>query len=158
MVLEEQDFIKMRRFPLAYRWTDSRFWKASKTHLEQIRPISPDTATQLWVNLCGNMFGETLTHPIVELQLSSHDGSYQIEENQKHDVVKWLRFNLPNKPNQIAIFWEPAMAVLTNRNLFVNHWDNFCYPSSDDVFVWPLNVSWLLHYHHEEVFLLKKSS
>jgi hypothetical protein len=40
----------------------------------------------------------------------------------------------------------------TSWEFFTAHWDDFCYPLSDDVLVLPDSGAWVLRYHHEEVF------
>ena len=47
-------------------------------------------------------------------------------------------------------------AIVVDKQLFLTHWDDFCYPSSDDVFMWPNDLSWVLFYSHEEVFFQKE--
>jgi hypothetical protein len=48
--------------------------------------------------------------------------------------------------------WDASTAVRTTWDVFTEYWDDFCYPSSDDVEVFPQSGEWLLLYHHWEQF------
>jgi hypothetical protein len=50
------------------------------------------------------------------------------------------------------VLWHPwDVAVLTADSVFQRYWDDFCYPSSDDVLIWPRSDAWAAVYRHEEV-------
>ena len=53
---------------------------------------------------------------------------------------------------QVTVRWDSTTAVRTTWKVFADHWDDFCYPGSDDVEVFPLTGEWLLLYHHWEQF------
>jgi hypothetical protein len=42
--------------------------------------------------------------------------------------------------------------------LFVGRWDDFCFPSSDDVTVYPADERWLLEYAHREEFVFRRAA
>ena len=59
---------------------------------------------------------------------------------------------LPPPPDEVVLVsWDAQTAVITDWDAFVTHWDDFCYPSSDDVTVLPLAGDWDLCYRHYEV-------
>ena len=53
---------------------------------------------------------------------------------------------------EIMLSWNASTALVTDWDTFVSHWDDFCYPASDDVVIWPIVGAWTLCYHHYEVF------
>lgn len=53
---------------------------------------------------------------------------------------------------KIIVNWGPDSAVITDSATFIKYWDDFCYPSSDDVSIYPEDESWLLQYFHFVVF------
>ena len=65
----------------------------------------------------------------------------------------WLIVRLPSGRVPIVVSWDQQTAVVTDFELFTARWEDFCYPSSDDVAVLPLDGSWVLHYWHWEEFV-----
>ena len=149
----ENDFLKMKEFALAWRWTDTNYWKASESELGKIRPLTVDSSRRLWDELCNKTFGEKQS--IKESFFIDNAISCQTDGDPAQ-VIKWLKRIIPNKCTQLALFWKQDMAIITEHALFVPHWDDFCYPSSDDVIIWPIDAKWVLFYHHSEVFYFKQ--
>jgi hypothetical protein len=50
------------------------------------------------------------------------------------------------------VSWDRETALRAGWEFFTAHWDDFCYPLSDDVLVIPDTGSWVLRYHHEKMF------
>jgi hypothetical protein len=50
------------------------------------------------------------------------------------------------------VSWDRETALRTSWEFFTAHWDDFCYPLTDDVLIIPDCGSWVLRYHHEEIF------
>ena len=53
---------------------------------------------------------------------------------------------------QVVIAWDARTALLTDWATFCAHWEEFCYPSSDDVTVWPRDEAWVLCFDHWDAF------
>jgi hypothetical protein len=70
-----------------------------------------------------------------------------------HEVgAAWLRL-LPVAPAaQVIVRWDASTIVRTNWKVFTDYWDDFCYPSSADVAVFPQSGEWLLMFYHWEEF------
>jgi hypothetical protein len=73
-------------------------------------------------------------------------------------VAERLRGLAPTPGTPVLVSWHDEVAVLTDWELFVAHWDDFCYLSSDDVTVWPPSGEWILCYRHYEVFQLRSNA
>ena len=56
----------------------------------------------------------------------------------------------------IVLSWGSSTALETDWEVFVAHWDDFCYPASDDVSIRPIDGGWTLRYHRCEVFQLSR--
>lgn len=54
--------------------------------------------------------------------------------------------------SRILVSWSPDCAVVTTPYIFIKYWNDFCYPSSDDVSIWPENNAWFLRFFHYEEF------
>lgn len=68
------------------------------------------------------------------------------------EARRWL-LELPAVPaEKIVINWGLRSAVQTTWEIFARFWDDFCYPSSDDVEIYPPSGDWILLYHHRELF------
>ena len=64
----------------------------------------------------------------------------------------WLTTRPVESVAAFLLSWDVETAVSTDWQTFVTHWDDFCYPGSDDLTVWSPEASWYLCYDHEEVF------
>jgi hypothetical protein len=68
------------------------------------------------------------------------------------EVRQSLRELPPHVTSSVLISWDNQTAAVTEWYVFVEHWDDFCYPASDDVTVVPLAGGWTLCYRRYEVF------
>ena len=126
----------IKEFPLAWRWTQSSRAVLPPEVLAGIRPLSPTEAAQ--VHKC-----------------SSFPHSGMADSCSAEDVASirtWLRRVQPDLPARVFIGWSEDLAVETSWEIFTEYWDDFCYPSSDDVTIIPVIGSWRLIYHHYEQF------
>lgn len=75
----------------------------------------------------------------------------KIDSSSDEDSVReFLKSKLSEE--RIIINWSPDSTVITDAATFIKYWDEFCYPSSDDVSIFPEDESWLLQYFHFEAF------
>jgi len=64
---------------------------------------------------------------------------------------QWLK-ELPISAQEVILVWDEATALALPWDMFCNYWDDFCYPSSDDVDIFTQNGNVFLRWHHSEVF------
>jgi len=64
----------------------------------------------------------------------------------------WLRRVQPDLAAPVYVSWDEDLAIETTWSIFTEYWDDFCYPSSDDIAVVPVTGGWQLIYHHYEQF------
>jgi hypothetical protein len=143
-----EDLSQLNAFPLRWRWTDKRYTVLSADQLARIQPLRPQRAQEV--------------HQVALKSLSAESGDFDIDsrifesaariDSRSPDVVAWLTDRLPSR-TPVVVSWDRSTAVLTDSELFVEHWKDFCYASSDDVSLLPLDVSWVLHFGHEEQLL-----
>ncbi|HWQ91126.1 MAG TPA: hypothetical protein VN673_05605 [Clostridia bacterium] len=67
-------------------------------------------------------------------------------------MSRWLRRVQPDLHARIYVSWTKQLAVETKWDIFTEYWDDFCYPSSDDVTVVPVVGEWQFIYQHYEQF------
>ena len=129
--------MKVQEFPLAWRWTDSRYSVLPDTVLSQLQPLGDREArlafehAQSFQRECG------IIH---SADVSDEDG------------CGWLQARHGDLNDIVTISWSPECALRTSWQIFTHYWSDFCYPSPDDVTVWPDSERWALFYHHEEQF------
>lgn len=64
----------------------------------------------------------------------------------------WLLEQNPNLEERIILSWTEELVIRTTWKIFTEHWDDFCYPASDDLIVFPESETWMLLYSHTEEF------
>lgn len=153
MQISDDDYQPMETFALRWRWANTHSPNLSAEERSRVRPLKPDQAKRAWDESLrfagdGRDFRprETLFPNVLSLDTSER------EPEQVHD---WLEACVPHGERLVVVSWQMDSAVVTDRGLFVRHWDDFCYPASDDASIWPAGSretpDWVVHYWHEEV-------
>ena len=142
------DMTDLSAFPLRWRWTPERSAGFTEDLLARIQPLQPEKARELCQLALTSLSAEPGDFDIIT-RLFEHPVRI---DTRSADVVAWLTERIPAGV-PIVVSWNCDVAVLTDSDLFIAHWDDFCYPSSDDVSVFPLDAGWVLHFWHEEQFL-----
>lgn len=119
--------------------------------LEKIKVIDKETENLIW----GKLKGDNL---IKDHELNEHmfDTFESIEFGDSYDLVtirlKEL-FPTASTNNKIVLTWFSARhSFLTDLKTFIDNWDNFFYPSSDDLVVTNENWDWIIYIAHFESF------
>ena len=145
--IEESDFRSIDSFPLKWRWTDSRWNKLSNDALDFIQPLSESKSREL----CQ-----------YSLRFSNHSGLIeslfehisQIEtSDESPEIRQWLLDRSSDLNQTVVVSWDNELAALASWRVFCEYWNDFCYPSSDDVAIFPLSGEWMLFYSHDEYFI-----
>jgi hypothetical protein len=127
-------------FPLAWRWTQPSHDVLPPEVMARIVPV-PQAAAPPGVA------------PLGVLDRSSFDavetGSADVS---RVEGTQWLRPLAVASDEQVVVGWDTTLAVRTTWEVFADYWGDFCYPSSDDVEVFPRSHEWLLLYHHWQQF------
>ncbi len=119
-------------FILAWRWTQPAHSVLPSDVMAQITPIE--------------------LIPEMDAQAHTIDVRTIHTDCAAADVNLWLR-TLPVRENECVIVqWSKTTAIRTLWHIFARYWDDFCYPSSDDVAVFSPSDDWLLRYDHSEKF------
>lgn len=155
-VVQENDLSSMDDFPLRWRWTDRKYNLLSDVEIEQIRPLRHDKAAELDAITRG-LFGGPDPRIVGDTgsalrSLAATHGAVSFDTSG--DALEgrtWLERTLPASDCDVFVSWNKDTAVLTRMSIFVQYWDDFCYPSSDDVAVLPVARDRILYYWHEEV-------
>lgn len=135
--LDPTDFVLLDSFALRWRWTDSKHNVLAHDQLAQIRPLTAASAAEL------DAIGRQIADPVPA-------NSTAFDSSSEQNAREWLRCTLPSEDALVLVSWNRELAVQVPAKLFVEYWDDFCYPSSDDVLVVPLSGAWILRYTHCE--------
>lgn len=138
---EPNDFIELSDFALAWRWCDPH--RATELPAEARRRIRPLTST------AAARVGDRASF----LCDRRRDGMRRIPADGEADRVRQMLATLPiDEHARVVVSWSDDVAVVTDWPTFRAYWDEFCYPSSDDVTIWPLDERWSLCYDHYAEF------
>ena len=139
ITLTESDFVPLETFFLAWRWTQESHAALSAATLARIRPLAAASAA-------------AIAPEAADLCIGGDTATLRSAAGDPERVRAWLGA-LPVEPDaSVLASWDVETAVVTDWQTFVECWDDFCYPSSDDLTVWNPHGAWYLCYDHEEVF------
>lgn len=133
-------------FPLIWRWTSPTHALFSPSELAGLHPCSAVEAARI---------DDESRHYLLPTGLDPQyftDVHARSAETSLADGSVWLQAQVKNTTDQVTVLWNSQTALRTSWVFFASHWDDFCYPLSDEVLVLPDDRSWILFYHHEETF------
>jgi len=136
----------IREHPFAWRWTDADYAVLPEATLAQMQPIEQREAERLFQSSLRFLVRDSLS-PQEFTTIVRHSADVPAEVGRS-----WLREQQPDLSAQVVVSWQQDAAIRTTWEIFTAHWDDFCYPSSDDVIVWPESERWALFYFHEQEF------
>ena len=153
MAVSSDDLVPLDSYWLSYRWTDSRNTPLPASDLAEIRPLTEGKAREIWRNIAPAAGFLYLNERVATPRLFRERIIELSAEGGVDDVRAKLQDLIPEANSSVIVSWEPDKAVVVSWRVFREYWDDFCYPSSDDVAIAPLSAAWLLVYSHEERFI-----
>lgn len=137
----------IQEFPLAWRWTSKAHAILPVKVMDQITPHTPAQASALLPD--AQMFDspEGLNPKFLTI------GEIATHSIDRREVADWLMARHANPETNVIVSWQRHIAASMPWGIFVSYWDDFCYPSSDDVRVWSPGGSWAVFYRHDETLL-----
>jgi hypothetical protein len=146
LIIAEIDTRPLDACPLSWRWTDSRFAVFSVSELSELHCLTQEKARAI----------DAYLRPTVaawQAHTASAAGAHTISTvGDAQAVGAWLAQQWPDLQTAVVVSWDSATAVAVPWGLFVQRWDDFCYPSSDDVAVAAATGQWVVEYAHYEQF------
>ncbi|MBG9995992.1 hypothetical protein I6F50_13040 [Pseudoalteromonas sp. NZS127_1] len=134
--------IKIEDFSLAWRWISASHGDFSKDTLNKLIPLSEEQARAL-------IAATPINFPVGAKRFDSTEGSELTRQ--------WLK-GLVNDSQTITICWDQETALTLPWLIFCDHWDDFCYPSSDDINFYLESGELFLRWNHYEVFEFDSSA
>jgi hypothetical protein len=81
---------------------------------------------------------------------------YDASDKDPDEVKDWL-YGLSKNSLDVSVIWLSInIGVRIDYHLFVQHYDDLWYPSSDDI--WIVNNDMLIELNHEEIFSFYETS
>ena len=143
--------MNIRDHKLAWRWTDIKNTVLPSDVLAQLKPFGLFDAALIHQRSLEFLDQESLSQLYNQTQI-------KIDELSSSEVSSWLEIQQPILDAEVTLSWDPEAALKTTWAIFIKHWDEFCYPGSDDLVVFPSSNDWVLFYHHSEEFHFGKPS
>ena len=140
--MSPDDYERLAKFRLSLRWIDSM----PQDVYSKITPLTSVRATEIWKHVTAFLDEGRLKSSLFVME-AQFDASGEPES-----VSEWLHQRETEPRQFVILLWDESTAVLTEWDIFCDFWDDFCYPSSDDVVIYPCSGKWLLLYDHEETF------
>jgi hypothetical protein len=144
--LTKDDFISINDFRLKWRFTEDKYNRLPEYDLSLIQPLSNRKAMEF--NRYSQKFIGNAT--LLESKFSRVE-SLEITDNYSA-VRDWLTATQIDSSTKVAVSWDNTDCVISLWCIFCKYWDDFCYPSSDDILVWSSTEDWFLYYCHHEIF------
>lgn len=138
IVIDPSSIIPLADFPLGWRFEARRHSLPEAALLSRIKPLDAATATRI--------------AGVVERERDSRAALiFRSDETPGAVRRQLIELPIPNEAS-VVLSWNGTTALLTDWAIFVLHWDDFCYPASDEVTIRPLDGEWTLRYRRYEVF------
>ena|SRR5688500_5955972 len=140
--LNEDDYQLLDAFPLKWRWN-----LLPPDVLANIRPLAKAKALEIYEKTSKFYPNEGFMQGSFKLIDKT-----EVEDKDVQQIRDWLVTNILKLEEPIIASWFPQDAVVTTAANFCDYWDDFCYPSSDDVRILFVSGEWILFYSQEEAF------
>jgi len=128
----------LNEFELIWRFSDAqRYTQLTPDEFSRFRPTSPKDGLGLWEKYVypgSNKRERHLTELYVRKLIEWPDSPTFRSSTEKEEkrVVHTLRQEIPaTETSALLFFWHAEVCVKTDWGLFLDHWDDFCYPSDD---------------------------
>ena len=156
--IDNSEIIDLKDFELSWRWEKTHNPCISDLEKAQIEPVSEVESKRL--------------NKVIDY--------FEIENNLRKGFIEtdWISANNENDENintfrqklssiidtwndNVIITWNRTTTLKTTKKLFLKYWDDFCYPSSDDVTIISEESNWVMFYRHfgvANIWTRKKSN
>jgi hypothetical protein len=125
-------------FPLAWRWTESSHSVLPADVIASMTPLNGDEVARL------HQQGTKLFLAVTS--------SVRYLARETEATRSWLKTLPFEGDRRILLAWSNVLGLSLPWHSFITYWSDFCYPSSDDIFIFPDVGSGALAWNHDEVF------
>ncbi len=160
--LKHHDFRPLEDFKYLHHWTNPRWNVLPESDLAQIHLLKEEKSSALWeyeyvyFNELYRYVYADISSPITSSALFDWIRHIDCSHEKTGDVRQDLMTLVPQNDQMVIIIWEPQLAVAVPWHIFYTHWDDFCYPHEEAIYVLPLTEEWYLEHHHEDQLIFGK--
>jgi hypothetical protein len=146
--IDYNEIIPLKDFELNWRWKKTHNPNISDYEKIQIEPVSEIESKRL---------NKVIDYFEVEDNLRKDfiDNDWISATCDKEENIELFRNKLTSIldpwPENVIVTWNRRTTLKTTKELFLKYWDDFCYPSSDDVTIISEDTNWIMFYNHIEV-------
>lgn len=138
----------MDDFALKWRWDNTHNPNISISEMKEIQPLSEVESKRInkIIDYFENEYNLKGMYQQTDWISATAESDEKIERfrNQLSSIIeKWN--------DGVIITWNRSTTLRTTKSVFLKYWDDFCYPSSDNVTVISEDVNWIMFYNHIEV-------
>jgi hypothetical protein len=146
--LDTNEIISFEDFELNWRRDDIHNPDISTEDKGQIKPLSIQESKRInkiidYFELESNLYKSF--EPTDWIRTSSE--TLDLIKKFSDDFKKLTQ----NYNENLFISWNRKTCIYTTKDIFIKYWDDFCYPSSDDVTIISELTNWVYFYNHIEV-------
>lgn len=147
---------KIDEFVLAWRFTDPNYAKLSEEDLDKIRPLEEVEAGKFWEENISRQYSHLVQIPKGTFYQDGI-GLFLDTGNKDLGIELFSKYLNINSNEKVIVFWSKVHAVETIWDVFINHWDDFCYPSDDNnvIVILRLNIKVFFIEEYVRIFLNK---
>jgi hypothetical protein len=88
-----------------------------------------------------------------ELNKNRFDIFEEIEFENNYNLITFRLEELFTTNSQVVLFWlQDSCTILTDLQTFIVNWEDFYYPSSDDLIVINQIDNWVMYFTHYELY------
>ena len=146
--IDNSEITDLKDFKLNWRWEKTHNPGISDSEKAQIEPVSEIESKRLNKVIDYFEIEDNLRNDFIETDWMSANS----ENDEKIDAFRnKLTSILDTWDENVIVTWNRTTTLKTTKEVFLKYWDDFCYPSSDDVTIISEETNWVMFYNHIEV-------
>ncbi len=145
---DKKEVIDFKDFGLNWRWDELHNPIITIEEKAQIMPLSIFESKRI---------NKVIDHFEFEVNLFDlfvptdwFRASYETEKSKQKFTSEFDQLTADFEEN-IFVSWDRSTCVYTTKRIFLRYWDDFCYPSSDNVTIISEKTNWVFFFNHVEV-------
>ena len=146
--LDLNEIITLDDFELGWRWKSLHNHNILEEEKQQLKPLSIRESKK--INKIIDLFESESN---LGQRFQPNDWIRANSDTQKSidEFANYFQGITENYNENLFISWNRSTCLYTTKAIFIKYWDDFCYPSSDDVTIISELTNWVYFYNHIEV-------
>ena len=146
--IDIRELIPLKDFELNWRWEKPHNPNISDSEKAKIEPVSVIESKRLnkiieYFEIEGNLKNDYIETDWIYASSESDKTKKLFRRKLASIIEKWNE--------GLIVSWDQTTTLKVTKEIFLKYWDDFCYPSSDDVIIISLETNWIMYYRHNEL-------